>query len=82
MRSSRSGWKTSFSIGEGITNSQIDGFSKQNVLSSLTVRKTLEGCDLILNYAVSASISAKRLWVKLSPGNPEHTHWQFSGTDK
>ena len=67
---------------EGITNSQIDGFSKQNVLSSLTVRKTLEGCDLILNYAVSASISARRLWVELSPGKPEHTHWQFSGTDK
>ena len=66
---------------EGITNTQIDGFNKQNVLSSLTVRKTLEGYDLILNgiYGVSASISARRLWVELSPGTPEHTHWQFSG---
>ena len=41
---------------EGITNTQIDGFNAQNVLSSLTVRKTLEGYDLILDgvYGVSA----------------------------
>ena len=69
---------------QGITNTQIDGFNHQNVLSSLTVRKTLEGYDLILNgiYGVSASISARRLLVELSPGKPEHTHWQFSDTDK
>jgi hypothetical protein len=58
---------------EGITNTQIDGFNTQNVLSSLTVRKTLEGYDLILDgiYGVSASISAKRLRLELSPGKPE-----------
>jgi hypothetical protein len=69
---------------EGITNTQIDGFNHQNVLSSLTVRKTLEGYDLILYgiYGVSATISARRLRVELSPGKPEHTHWQFSDTDK
>ena len=46
---------------EGITNTQIDGFNAQNVLSSLTVRNTLEGYDLILDgvYGVSALISAR-----------------------
>ena len=60
---------------QGITNTQIDGFNAQNVLSSLTVRKTVEGYDLILYgiYGVSASISARRLRVELSPGKPE-TH--------
>src|SRR5215472_5162730 len=57
---------------EGITNTQIDGFNHQNVLFSLTVRKTLEGYDLILDgtYGVSASISARCLRVELSPGKP------------
>jgi Immunity protein 50 len=58
---------------QGITNTQIDGFNAQNVVSSLTVRKTVEGYDLILYgiYGVNASISAKRLRVELSPGKPE-----------
>ena len=57
---------------EGITNTQIDGFNHQNVLFSLTVRKTLEGYDLILDgtYGVSASISARCLRVELSTGKP------------
>lgn len=58
---------------EGITNTQIQGFNAQNVLSSVAVRKTLEGYDLILDgiYGVSASISARRLRVELSSGKPE-----------
>ena len=58
---------------EGITNTQIDGFNHQNVLSGLTVTTTLEGYDLILDgiYGVSASISARYLRVELSPDKPE-----------
>ena len=69
---------------EGITNTQIDGFNTQNVLSSLTVRKTLEGYDLILNgiYGVSASISSRCLRVELSPGKPEPRIGSSLDTDK
>ena len=69
---------------EGITNTQIDGFNHQNVLSSLTVRKTLEGYDFILNgiYGVSASISARCLRVELSPGKPEPRFASSPDTDK
>ena len=54
---------------EGITNTQIDGFNHQNVLSSLTVRKTLEGYDLILNgiYGVSASKLAAGSLLSMQP---------------
>ena len=58
---------------EGITNTRIDGFNHQNVLSSLTVTKTLEGYDLILDgiYGVSASISVRCVRIELSPDKPE-----------
>ena len=69
---------------EGITNTQIDGFNHQNVLSSLTVRKTLEGYDLILNgiFGVSASISVRCLRVELSPGKPKPPNGSSLDTDK
>jgi hypothetical protein len=58
---------------EGITNTQIDYFNAQNVLSSAAVKKTVEGYDLELYgiYGVSASFSVERIRVELSPGMPE-----------
>ena len=58
---------------EGITNTQIDYFNAQNVLSGATINKTVAGYDLILYgiYGVSASISVQYIRVELSPGMPE-----------
>jgi hypothetical protein len=54
----------------GITNTRIEFFNHQNVLSGATVNKTPEGYELVLEgiYGVDGSIHSKRMSVKVEPG--------------
>ena len=58
---------------EGITNTRIDFFNHQNVLSSAWVEKTAVGHLLRLAaiFGVDGSFCCKHLSVKLKPGNPD-----------
>jgi immunity protein 50 of polymorphic toxin system len=55
---------------EGITNTRIDFFNHQNVLSSVSIEKISGGYILVLDgiFGVDGSISCKMLSVKVSPG--------------
>jgi hypothetical protein len=57
---------------EGITQTRIDYFNHQNVLSSAWIEKTSQGHMLRLDgiFGVDGSISCKHLSVKLEPGVP------------
>jgi len=57
---------------EGITNTRIEFFNHQNVLSSARVNKTTEGYELALEgcFGVAGSIVCERISVKLRPGIP------------
>ena len=57
----------------GITNTRIDYFNHQNVLSSASVNKRPEGFELILEgiYGLDGSIVCERMSVTLEPGIPE-----------
>jgi hypothetical protein len=59
--------------GEGITNTRIDFFNHQNVLSGARVEKTIGGYVLILDgiFGVDGSISCERMTVNLQPGGPD-----------
>jgi hypothetical protein len=58
---------------EGITNTRIDFFNYQNVLSSARIEKTSGGYVLVLDgiFGVDGSISCERVSVSLQPGTPE-----------
>ncbi len=58
---------------EGITNTRIDFFNHQNVLSSAWIEKTSQGHVLRLDgiFGVDGSISCKRLSVKLEPATSD-----------
>ena len=57
---------------QGITNTRIEFFNHQNVLSGATVTKTAEGYELALEgiYGVDGSFHSERMSVKLEPGVP------------
>jgi hypothetical protein len=54
----------------GITNNRIEFFNHQNVLSSVTVTKTAEGHELVLDgiYGVDGAFHSERMSVKLESG--------------
>ncbi len=56
----------------GITNTRIDFFNQQNVLSAASIKCLPSGYVLMLDgiFGVDASISCERMSVKLQPGNP------------
>jgi hypothetical protein len=58
--------------GEGISNTHLDFFNAQNVLSSLVVNKVAQGWEIVLNtvYGVDGVITTERLSVTLEPGIP------------
>ena len=58
---------------EGVTNTRIDFFNYQNVLSSASVKKATEGYELVLSgiFGVDGSIVSERMSVKLEPGIPQ-----------
>jgi hypothetical protein len=60
---------------EGITNTRIDYFNHQNVLSSARVERTNNGYVLVLDgiFGVDGSISCERMSVSLQPGISEPT---------
>jgi hypothetical protein len=62
----------------GITNTRIDFFNSQNVLSSASVNKIPEGFDLVLEgiYGVDGSITCEHLSIKLEPGIPQGSMYQ------
>src|SRR5450432_99356 len=56
----------------GITNTRIEFFNHQNVLSRATVTKTPEGYELVLDgiYGVDGSFHSELMSVNLEPGTP------------
>ena len=56
----------------GITNTRIEFFNHQNVLSGAAVIRTPEGFELVLKgiYGVDGSVHSERMSVKLEPGAP------------
>jgi Immunity protein 50 len=59
----------------GITNTRIECFNSQNVLSNARVNKTPEGFELVLDgcYGVDASVVCERMSVKVEPGVPDRS---------
>jgi len=57
---------------QGITNTRVEFFNHQNVLDSVTVNRTPEGYELVLDgiYGVDGSIRSKQMSIKLEPGAP------------
>ena len=57
---------------DGVTNTRIEFFNHQNVLSSASVNKKPEGYELLLIgcYGVDGSIVSNRISVTLAPGIP------------
>lgn len=56
----------------GITNTRLDFFNGQNVLSSAYIKPMPEGYELVLEgvYGLDGSIFCKHLSVELKPGIP------------
>ena len=61
----------------GITNTRLDFFNHQNVLSSASVNKKPGGYELVLEgcFGVDGSISAEHIRVELAPGMPAGPVW-------
>jgi hypothetical protein len=62
-----------FPVGEsGISNTRIEFFNHQNVLSNARVNKRPQGYELVLEgcYGVDGSIICERMSVALEPGVP------------
>ena len=57
----------------GITNSRIEVFNHQNVLSSATVNTMPDGYELVLEgiYGVDGTIHCRRMSIELNPGVPQ-----------
>jgi len=55
-----------------VSNLGLDGFSSQNVISSLGVERLKTGFRLVLGpcFGLSGSIEAERLSIRVSPGRP------------
>ena len=56
----------------GITNTRLEFFNQQNVLSSASVNKTPGGYELVLEAVtgVDGAISAEHIRVEIAPGMP------------
>ncbi len=57
---------------DDIEEASVDGFNKQNVISSIEIARDGESIKLGISgiYGADAQISAKGLRLKLQPGNP------------
>jgi hypothetical protein len=55
-----------------VSNLGLDGFSSQNVISSLAVERINSGFRLLLApcFGLSGSIEAERVSMRVSPGPP------------
>ncbi len=64
----------------GISNTRIEFFNSQNVLSSANVTRRPEGYELVLEgcYGVDGSIVCERISVSLEPGIPQGSMYQRS----
>ena len=56
----------------GISNTRIDYFHDQNVLSSASIKKIPSGYELVLEgcFGVDGSIVCERMSVRLQPSSP------------
>lgn len=56
----------------GITDVALEDFSNQNVISSLTVKRTEAGFALIMApcYGLSGSVETHGITIRLTPGQP------------
>ena len=57
----------------GVSNTRIESFNHQNVLSRASVRRRPEGYELVLEgcFGVDASIVCERISVAVAPGLPQ-----------
>jgi hypothetical protein len=64
----------------GISNTRIEFFNNQNVLSSASINARPEGYELVLEgcHGVDGSIVCERMRVSLEPGVPQGSMYQRS----
>jgi len=58
-----------------VSNLSLDGFSSQNVISSLGIERIKTGVRLVLRpcFGLSGSIEAERVSIRVSPGPPSES---------
>jgi hypothetical protein len=60
---------------DDVTDLELTGFSHQNVISGLTVKRSQDGFELLLGpcYGLAGSLSARSIRVEFAPGKPVQT---------